>query len=179
MSCRKTPTSAGRSPTCWPLAAKNNSHRSILSDSKKHESSAVSTRKSSAQNGAKKHTSFGMVKVQLNFCQQGQHTNTFAQLRYKKHFDQLLNRTKANKLRPPALQIRISRILLSTPLLQSTTPTRRSPSKFGLVAPRHHVLHWQRCRTVPTSASGRLGPHRCFSRHQETLRSMRRAYQLV
>ena len=29
----------------------------------------------------------------------------------------------------------------------------------------------QRCQIVPSGAS-RIGPHRCFSRHQETLRSM-------
>ena len=188
MSCRRTPTSVGPSPTCWFSHQKKKlTDRSSVTE-KKHESSVVSMLARAVQKKkkrVKKHTPFSLVKAQLKFCQQGQQSNTFAQLSNKKHFDHFPIEHKQISCEHVPFKSGPARFFCPP---QHCNP-RRSPggSPFFHSGALRQV--WpvcssapcpplQRCQIVPPGASGRLGPHRCFSQHQETLRSMRHAWGL-
>ena len=110
---------AGRLPPLWvprPHAGSRNKKKTILTN---RSSVAEKTRVTRGEHARKSSAKTGTTRMLTT-----KSGKTVAQLRYKKHFDHFSTEHKHTSC-DHTLQIRTSKILLSTPLLQSTTLTRR------------------------------------------------------
>ena len=181
------PCPAGRLPPLWvarPNAGcrckKNNTNRSILSDKKKTRViCGEHARKSSAKKRAKKHTPFSLVKAQLTNCQQGQQKKFSLN---KKHFDHFSIEHRQISCDHLPFKSGPTRFICPPHYCHPRRPPEGSPffhpgawRQIWTVCSSAPCPPLQRCQKCANRRVGRIGPHRCFSRHQETLRSMRHA----